>query len=74
MRVTSKGQVTIPQHVREQLGITPGSEVDFQIDERGARLVRVVPGKGTTLARRMRGRATAAMSTEQIMALTRGND
>ncbi len=36
MRVTSKGQVTIPQHVRERLGITPGSEVDFQVDEHGA--------------------------------------
>ena len=32
MRVTSKGQVTIPQKVRQQLGIAPGSEVDFQLD------------------------------------------
>jgi AbrB family looped-hinge helix DNA binding protein len=29
MRVTSKGQVTIPQRIREQLGITPMSEVNF---------------------------------------------
>src|ERR1051325_10780380 len=43
MRVTSKGQVTIPQHVRALLGITPGSEVDFHVDEHGARLVRVNP-------------------------------
>ena len=71
MRVTSKGQVTIPQWVRQQLGITPGSEVDFQLDEGGARLVRVSPGNGEVLAGAMRGRATLAMSTEEIMALTR---
>lgn len=33
MRVTSKGQVTIPQHIREKMGITPSSEVDFVVDE-----------------------------------------
>jgi antitoxin PrlF len=74
MRVTSKGQVTIPQDVREQLGITPGSEVDFQLDSHGARLVRVDTGEGRALAAGMRGRATKAMSTEEIMALTRGDD
>jgi len=74
MRVTSKGQVTIPRKVRELLGITAGSEVDFQIEERGARLVRVSPGDGKAVARRMRGRATTTMSTEEIMALTRADD
>jgi AbrB family looped-hinge helix DNA binding protein len=74
MRVTSKGQVTIPQKVRQQLGISPGSEVDFQLDDHGARLVRVSDGEGKDLAARMRGKATVAMSTEQIMALTRGDD
>ena len=34
MRVTTKGQVTIPQHVREKLGITPATEIDF-IEEKG---------------------------------------
>lgn len=74
MRVTSKGQVTIPQNVRKQLGITPGSEVDFQLDEAGARLIRLNPGDGKALAADMRARATVAMSTEQIMALTRADD
>ena len=72
MRVTSKGQVTIPQAVRERLGITAGSEVDFQLDEDGARLIRVSGGEGRGLAAGMRGRATAGISTEEIMALTRG--
>lgn len=74
MRVTSKGQVTIPQKVRMQLGITAGSEVDFELDNGGARLVRISDGEGKAVAGRMRGRATVAMSTEEIMALTRGDD
>lgn len=74
MRVTSKGQVTIPREVRDRLSISPGSEVDFQLDEHGARLVRVNTSEGAELARRMRGRATVTMSTEEIMALTRGDD
>lgn len=36
--VTSKGQVTIPKRVRDALGITPGSEVDFTVAGGGARL------------------------------------
>jgi AbrB family looped-hinge helix DNA binding protein len=74
MRVTSKGQVTIPLAVRRKLGIEPGSEVEFELDERGARLVRTKTGQGKTIARRMRGRGTVAMSTEQIMVLTRGDE
>lgn len=72
MRVTSKGQVTIPQAVRRRLGIGPGSEVEFELDERGARLVRAKTAQGKVLVRRMRGRGDVAMSTEEIMALTRG--
>jgi AbrB family looped-hinge helix DNA binding protein len=74
MRVTSKGQVTIPQRVRERLGIVAGSEVDFELEANGARLVRVKSGEGELIARRMRGRATVAMSTEEIMSLTRRDD
>jgi AbrB family looped-hinge helix DNA binding protein len=74
MRVTSKGQVTIPQRVRERLGIVAGSEVDFELEANGARLVRVKSGEGDLIARRMRGRATVAMSTEEIMSLTRRDD
>ena len=72
MRVTSKGQVTIPLEVRRRLGIEPGSEVEFELDARGARLVRVRGGRGKAIARRMRGRGSVRLSTEQIMALTRG--
>jgi AbrB family looped-hinge helix DNA binding protein len=41
MRVTTKGQVTIPKEIRDRLGIKPGSEVDFIATEDGARLVAV---------------------------------
>jgi AbrB family looped-hinge helix DNA binding protein len=41
MRVTEKGQVTIPKDVRDRLGIVPGSEVEFLPDEKGARLVLI---------------------------------
>ncbi len=73
MRVTSKGQVTIPLAVRKRLGIRPGSDVDFELDERGARLVRAKTSEGAQIVKRMVGRGTGAMSTDEIMALTRGD-
>jgi antitoxin PrlF len=42
--VTSKGQVTIPKNVRQALGITPGSKVEFNLDGAGARLRLVKKG------------------------------
>lgn len=74
MRVTSKGQVTIPQRVREELGITQHTDVDFQkMKNGGYRLVKI-SNKSATKSRlaRLRGNATVRMSTDKIMALTRG--
>jgi AbrB family looped-hinge helix DNA binding protein len=73
VRVTSKGQVTIPQDVRRRSGIEPGSEVDFRVDEDVVRLVRRTETSGAALVVRMRGRQVS-MDTDEIMALTRGND
>lgn len=73
MRVTSKGQVTIPQDVRRRLGIEPGSEVEFEVDDDVVRLVRRPSGNGADLVKQMRGRAHVSMSTAEIMALTRGD-
>ena len=74
MRVTSKGQVTIPQAIREKAGILPGAEVEFVIS--GDKVyIRKVTGKrsrGSGLIRKMRGKAGVSMSADQIMALTRG--
>ncbi len=73
MRVTTKGQVTIPQDVRRLLGITPGSDVDFEVDDHGVRLIRRPAGDGAALVAAMRGRGAVSMSTDEIMALTRGD-
>ncbi len=60
MRVTSKGQVTIPQDVRRRLGIAPGSEVEFEVADDGIRLVRRDESDGAALVAAMRGRAIVA--------------
>jgi antitoxin PrlF len=71
--VTSKGQVTIPKRVRELLGIGPGSKIDFQRGEDG-RIVLVKVEKKTRPNRfaRLRGHAGKGLSTDEIMAMTRG--
>ena len=73
MRVTVKGQVTIPQPIREKLGITPAVEVEF-IEEKGR--VYLIKGKRDNNRpqrfNRLRGIASVKMRTEEIMALTRG--
>lgn len=76
MRITEKGQVTIPVEVRRKLGLTAGDEVEFVLDGNGARVVRAatVPSRGQRLVERLRGKATSTMSTDEIMALTRGDD
>jgi AbrB family looped-hinge helix DNA binding protein len=74
MRLTEKGQVTIPQRVRERLGLRPGDEVDFVVEGDTARIVRhpSTPSRGRQLVSRLRGQGDVAMSTDEIMALTRG--
>lgn len=69
MRVTQKGQVTIPQDVRQALGIRAGSDVRSELDRDGARLV---PNDDVTAeVRRMRGAGDVELSTDEILALTR---
>jgi AbrB family looped-hinge helix DNA binding protein len=71
MRVTTKGQVTIPRNVREILGIVPETEVEFQEDNGRFYIVKESKGKPTTKFTKLRGIATAKMSTDEIMNLTR---
>lgn len=74
MRITSKGQVTIPAHVRNFAGFQPGAEVEFVIGEDGQVRVRPAGGRrvrlGAAIAA-LRGRADAGLGTDQIMAMTR---
>ena len=74
MRITSKGQVTIPQDIREHLGLLPYSEVEFEIDGDSVRVrkARQKRTRGAQLVARARGSATIRLTTDEILALTRG--
>ena len=73
MRVTEKGQVTIPKDLRDALGIGAGTEVEFERDDETivVRKVRDGTTRGQQLASRLRGRGDVQMTTDEIMALTR---
>jgi AbrB family looped-hinge helix DNA binding protein len=74
MRITSKGQVTIPIAIRKKAGLWPNTEVTFEMS-RGVVTVRKKSatngGRGRRLVETLRGKATGRLSTDQIMALTR---
>ena len=74
MRLTSKGQVTIPIAVREKLGLMPGTVVEFRVTRGAVEIRKATSGqtRGRRMVEGMRGRADAGMTTDEIMALTRG--
>jgi AbrB family looped-hinge helix DNA binding protein len=74
MRVTAKGQVTIPQPIRRRLGLLADTEVQFKVVGNAVEIRKVAHGgrRGRGLLARMRGKATTTMTTDEIMALTRG--
>ena len=75
MRITSKGQVTIPIEIREKLGFLPDTEVEFKVKGNSVEMVKAESKerlRGRKLISQMRGKATVRMSTDEIMALTRG--
>jgi antitoxin PrlF len=72
MRITTKGQVTIPLAVREALGLTPYTEVEFVIKGDTAVLTKATGSRrGSKLVDYMRGRGNVRLSTDEILALTR---
>jgi AbrB family looped-hinge helix DNA binding protein len=76
VRITSKGQVTIPQDIRERLGLLPLSEVEFDIvgDSVRIRKARGSKTRGQMLVERLRGTAPKpGLTTDEIMKLTRGD-
>ncbi len=77
MRITSKGQVTIPQDIREEAGLLPHTEVEFVVDPDGVRIRKVEKARrmsrGPMAVKYLRGAASGiSMTTDEIMALTRG--
>jgi AbrB family looped-hinge helix DNA binding protein len=76
MRITSKGQVTIPIEIREKLGLLPNHEVEFEVVGNAVRIrkarARGRRSRGRSLVARLRGKGSVRMSTDEILALTRG--
>lgn len=74
MKITSKGQVTIPIAIRQQAGLLPSTEVEFSV--RGDVVILRKAAKrsrrGAQVVQGMRGTATVRLTTDQIMTLTRG--
>jgi AbrB family looped-hinge helix DNA binding protein len=76
-QVTEKGQVTIPVELRRKFGLLPHTEVEF-VEEDGRVFLRPKPGgmnRGRWIAERLRGsRTDFTYTTDEIMAMTRGED
>jgi AbrB family looped-hinge helix DNA binding protein len=75
MRLTSKGQVTIPQAIRDALGLHPETEVEFAIVGDSVRIRKArAPerSRGRRVVDRLRGTGTVKLSTDEILAFTRG--
>jgi AbrB family looped-hinge helix DNA binding protein len=74
MKITTKGQVTIPADIRDELGLLPYTEVEFEI--RGQTVVIRKADQNRRRGRRvvehLRGRGDVRMSTDEILKLTRG--
>jgi AbrB family looped-hinge helix DNA binding protein len=78
MRITSKGQVTIPKEIRDEFGLLPGTEVEFVADAGQVKVRKLEGGRdrGQEIVDRLR-RASGGdirLSTEEIMRMTRGED
>jgi AbrB family looped-hinge helix DNA binding protein len=76
MRITQKGQVTIPAEIRERLGLLPDTEVDFRIEDGHVVLEKAAEpgGRGKGIVARLQGRADTELSTDEILSLTRERD
>lgn len=76
MRVTTNGQVTIPIQIRRAMRLVPGSEVRFRIEGDRVVLERAPEDRtyGTRVVDAIAGRYRTTMGTDELMALTRGDD
>lgn len=76
MRLTSKGQVTIPQPIREALGLLAGTEVEFEIEGDAVRIRKSTrperTRRGQAIVAHARGRGNRRFTTAQLMRLMRG--
>lgn len=78
--LTVKGQVTIPKQIRDAMGLTPGTAVDFALNREGQVVLhKATIAKGRSTAKPQpdrfdaaRGKADVAWRTKDLMALLRG--
>ncbi len=78
MKITTKGQVTIPVEIREKLGLLPNTEVEFEVVGKAVRMRKArranrAGRRGKSIVGRLRGRGSVRMTTDEILALTRGD-
>ena len=75
MKLTRKGQVTIPLNIRERLGLLPWTEVEFDIVGDSVRIRKAATadqrGRRVIEAMRRAPKPRRGMSTDQLMAFTR---
>jgi AbrB family looped-hinge helix DNA binding protein len=74
MKISTKGQVTIPQEIRDRLGLLPDTEVELTVLDDAIVIRKATSTGGRELVEHLRGRARGGMSTDEIMALTRGGE
>lgn len=74
MNIDTQGQISIPPEIRDQLGWTPGTEIQIEISGEALWIRKKPPSnQGKLLVESLRGKATANLSTDQIMVLSREN-
>ena len=76
MQITSKGQVTIPMVIREKFGFLPHTEIEFHIQDDRVYLQKMSKKskRAQVIIEAMSGRGMGKMTTDEIMAMTRGED
>ena len=74
VKLTEKGQITIPIDIRQRFGLRPGDEIEIVVDDGVICLRRAEnqPSRGQRIVDRLIGRGDGTMTTDEIMALTRG--
>lgn len=77
MRITSKGQVTIPIEIRESAGLLPGTDVAFRMQDGVVVVERTAstgtaPSRGDLAVRALYGKGMRGVTTDELMTLLRG--
>ncbi|NGP17458.1 AbrB family transcriptional regulator [Devosia chinhatensis] len=72
--MTEDGKITIPEPIRQHLGLQPGSKIDFRQLQSGEVVLVANEPKSESFFAKFLGHAGPGMSTDEVMAMTRGED